>query len=172
MLILDKPSPADRVELNEKFNGGTLVTIDHLGTFLVLTENGRPVDAVNVTFAPGAPHSFTFGYDSSTKLDYFRVTPCFAAGTRIMTERGEVAVEELRVGDRAVTLSGKGAPFKPVRWIGRRRIDIAGHQQPDLVRPVRIVAGAFGAGMPHRDLWSHLTTRCSSTACWSMPASW
>jgi hypothetical protein len=67
---------------------------------------------------------------------------CFADGTRVLTERGEVAVEALRVGDRVAALSGRLAR---VVWIGRRRV-AAGAL-------VRVDAGAFGAGVPHRALW-------------------
>lgn len=77
---------------------------------------------------------------------------CFAEGTRILTARGEVAVERLSAGDRVVTFSGRGAALKPVRWIGRRAVDVAGHREPHRVRPVRIRAGALGEGVPHRDL--------------------
>jgi hypothetical protein len=80
-----------------------------------------------------------------------QVVPCFAAGTRIMTERGEVAVEAIRVGELVRVLLGGG--LAEVIWVGRREVDCAGHQQPRKVWPVRVAAGAFGEGRPHSDLW-------------------
>jgi hypothetical protein len=75
---------------------------------------------------------------------------CFAAGTRIMTERGEVAVEDLQEGDLAVGL--RRARLAPVQWIGRRRVDLRAHPKPAEINPVRVRADAFGPGQPHRDL--------------------
>jgi hypothetical protein len=77
---------------------------------------------------------------------------CFLAGSRILTDRGPVAVEDLQVGDLAMTLSGKGAPLKPIVWIGRARFDAGRHPRPEQVWPIRIVKDAFGPGLPRRDL--------------------
>lgn len=79
-------------------------------------------------------------------------TPCFAAGTRIMTPRGEVPVECLRVGDLVVTLGLAGAWVRPIAWIGHRRVECHRHPHPKLVQPIRLRAGALGPGVPHRDL--------------------
>ncbi|WP_437871401.1 Hint domain-containing protein [Methylorubrum extorquens] len=74
---------------------------------------------------------------------------CFVTGTRIRTERGEVAVEDLQIGDLAVTASGAQLP---IRWIGHRLVEAADHADPQDVWPVRIAAGALGENKPERDL--------------------
>ncbi len=75
--------------------------------------------------------------------------PCYVTGTEITTGRGEIAVENLRIGDRVVTISGEE---RAVMWIGHRTIDCRKATRPAEVRPVRIVAGAFAPGLPRRDL--------------------
>ncbi len=72
--------------------------------------------------------------------------PCYVAGTRILTTRGEVAVESIRPGDILITLSGKA----PVVWAGHRSLNFS--RDPVNFKPVRIEAGAFGRGLPTRDL--------------------
>ena len=65
--------------------------------------------------------------------------PCFAAGTRILTDAGEIEVEALRQGDRVRTRDGASE----VAWIGRRRVDLAAHSRPEDARPIRIRRNAF-----------------------------
>jgi hypothetical protein len=78
--------------------------------------------------------------------------PCFAAGTRILGQNGDMKVEDIRPGDCLVTLNDGEPAYATVLWAGKRSIDMSRHPEPDLVRPVRIRAGAFGLGLPERDL--------------------
>lgn len=77
------------------------------------------------------------------------VVACYAEGTHLATPRGEVAVEDLAVGD-AVTLAREGEA--EVVWVGQRFVDLTCHPRPDSVRPIRVARGAFGPGRPNRDL--------------------
>jgi len=77
--------------------------------------------------------------------------PCFLAGTRILTARGEVPVEALRVGDQVWTVLGKR--MLQIIWIGQRDVDCAGHATPRQVWPVRVATGTFGPGRPHTDMF-------------------
>ncbi|WP_052245179.1 Hint domain-containing protein [Halocynthiibacter namhaensis] len=74
---------------------------------------------------------------------------CFTNGTMILTRYGQVAVEDLQVGDEVATMDNG---YQPVRWIGSRELeatDLADH--PNL-KPIRIKAGALGLGLPESDL--------------------
>lgn len=76
-------------------------------------------------------------------------SPCYCAGTLILTDRGEMPVEALQIGDRLVTLSGAA---RPLRWIGTRAYDgrfVTGNRA---VLPVLFRAGSLADGIPRRDL--------------------
>ncbi|MGH3185611.1 MAG: Hint domain-containing protein, partial [Streptosporangiaceae bacterium] len=76
--------------------------------------------------------------------------PCFAAGTRLATANGWVAVEDVRAGTVLRTVLGGSGQ---VVWVGRRHVLCARHPKPRAVWPVRVAAGAFGPGLPERTLW-------------------
>jgi T5SS/PEP-CTERM-associated repeat protein len=75
---------------------------------------------------------------------------CFAKGTRIATEMGPAAVEDLAVGDLVLTADGRE---ERIVWIGSRAIDCSNQPRPAAVWPVRLAAGAFGPNVPERDLY-------------------
>ena len=75
---------------------------------------------------------------------------CFARGTRIATETGLIAVEDLRVGDRAITDDGA---CEPIIWIGQRMVNCERRPKPEAVWPVRVASGTFGEHVPVRDLY-------------------
>ncbi|GLR66284.1 hypothetical protein GCM10010909_09640 [Acidocella aquatica] len=74
--------------------------------------------------------------------------PCFARGARLLTPHGYRAVEELKPGDPLITAAGAR---RPVRWIGRRTLDLGPSAARDGL-PVLILPNAFGPGQPARPL--------------------
>jgi hypothetical protein len=79
-------------------------------------------------------------------------TPCYSAGTAILTPNGEVAVETIQPGDLVMTSDDGRLVPQTVIWAGVREIDVAHHPNPAAVAPIRFRRGALGDGMPHRDL--------------------
>ena len=131
-------------------DGFVAVSDSYTGSALVLTDTASNSVTLGIqgNFTTG---QFAFVPDGSGGTDVTTtVTPCYCRGTLILTERGEVAVEELAIADRVVTLSGEA---KPIKWIGHRAYDarfIAGKRD---VLPIRVAAGALADGVPGRDLW-------------------
>jgi hypothetical protein len=92
-----------------QYSGGTLTV-----------QNGTVTVATLMVGAGYQQGDFSFGGDGGTGFDLTTTSfACFATGARILTARGEVAVEALRVGDRVVAL--QGGRLARVRWIGHAR---------------------------------------------------
>ncbi|MGL4822623.1 MAG: Hint domain-containing protein, partial [Plesiomonas shigelloides] len=102
----------------------------------------KPGDVIRATNDPGDSTNGSAFYDGLG-------VPCFARGTMIRTENGEVAVEDLVAGDMVYT-ADRG--YQPVRWIGSRRIGSAELMAFPKLRPIRIAAGALGEALPSKEL--------------------
>jgi hypothetical protein len=119
-------------------------------TQVVTVLDNLPPDTDGLTGINDAGSILGVYVDSDNVGSGFLTEPaCFCSGTRIRTARGEVPVEALRVGDLVVTASGD---YRPVIWIGQRRINCGRYPNPKHVHPVRIRAHAVEHGWPACDL--------------------
>ena len=87
---------------------------------------------------------------TSTDGATFQLIECFLTGTHILTDKGEVAVENLQIGDNVVTAEGK---LELIKWIGYQTVKPNQVKQPLRGYPILIKAGALGNNLPHRDLY-------------------
>lgn len=77
------------------------------------------------------------------------VIPCFTPGCLIVTDQGEVPVEDLVPGDRILT---RDHGFQPLRWTGRRDLSPRDLLRQPRLAPIRISRGALGDNTPERAL--------------------
>jgi hypothetical protein len=143
------------------FGVGDKIDLTGVGTNFSYTLNSATSITVSVLFGAGIYDSYTFSNITTTggALQAIsdgnggvEIVVCYQAGTRILTPRGEIAVEDLREGDLVTTFSGRGPVHKPITWIGQMRESLERHPNPEKAAPVRIRAGAVAENIPHRDL--------------------
>jgi len=143
--VIDEFRSDDKIEIDgfsaksATFNNGVYTLSD--GTTAVSLNFGNDQTASDLSF-----------YTDSSG-DTFVTTaeaPCYCPGTMIATDRGDIPVEDLVIGDQVLTLSGR---MGAIKWIGRR--DYSGRfilGRKDIL-PICIEAGALGHNVPVRDLW-------------------
>ncbi len=120
--------------------GDVTVTSDGDGGSILTFENGEQIILQNID-----PDDL----DTPAELNEIGI-PCFASGTLIETKEGPIPVEHLSPGDRVKV--GNGI-FVQLRLNLHRHISPAELARNTRLVPVRIAAGALGAGLPSRDLW-------------------
>ncbi len=106
------------------------VTDDGSGNALLTFNDGTTVTLEGVTPAT---------LDGDTL--YSMGVPCFASGTRILTPRGEVLVEDLQPGDTVTDAFGAQVQ---VLWTGASHLEAGALEAREDLRPIRIRAGAMG----------------------------
>ncbi|MFA8440869.1 Hint domain-containing protein [Yoonia sp.] len=146
--VLDFGQPSSTGSTTINVDGGTNGVDDDS---LDLSGLGR-FTRTETTDADGDSTSGTAIFDSGQIVNFTEIenlTVCFAEGTQIKAEDGIIPIEKLCVGDRLAT---RDHGLQTIRWIGKRVLGpdaLATH--PNL-QPIRIAAGALGAGRPSRDL--------------------
>jgi hypothetical protein len=76
---------------------------------------------------------------------------CLAAGTMVVTARGEIPADNLRVGEMILTMHGVPGR-QPLIHVARRRVSWSGRPDAASLAPILIRAGALMRGAPIRDL--------------------
>ncbi|MDR3521818.1 MAG: Hint domain-containing protein [Acidocella sp.] len=127
----------------------SLVSSIHTSGSEILLENATGTILAQLDITGQTLSVISFSRDSSGGT-VLADNACFCAGTRILTTRGDIAVETLKIGDEVITCNGDTAP---VRWIGYRHLDISRHICPAKVQPICINADALAEGVPSRDLY-------------------
>jgi len=143
-------SNGDTIDLRYKYtytgNDGSSGTIHFIATNGAA--NYGPLIVSDTPLTPGVRYTFgSFNTDGAAPYD--ALVPCFAAGTVIQTDRGEVVIEDLKTGMMVRTVD---AGFQPIRWIGSTSLDAVDLAARPELRPIRIGRGALGQNIPHRDL--------------------
>lgn len=117
------------------------------GQIYIVTSVNNPLVA-NMDYTTGNPTEVLIESAGWNHLGFSTVT-CFAKGALVETPAGTVPIEQLCLGDLVETMEhGEQA----IRWIGQRRFNKVDLEQNPKLRPVRILAGALGEGLPLRDL--------------------
>jgi hypothetical protein len=114
------------------------------GNTLTVSESGGPGLALQFD----APQAVTYSVGAG-QTDI--CVPCFLPGTHILTDRGEVLVEKLVVGDSVATVSGG---TRRLCWIGHGRA-LATRGRRNAATPAIVRKGALADNVPHLDL--HIT---------------
>ncbi|MFT8516592.1 MAG: Hint domain-containing protein [Acetobacter persici] len=78
---------------------------------------------------------------------------CFLAGTVLSTPTGDIAVEDVQVGDSLLTFKNGKPVAQQVIWVGSRKADVRpGLPLDEAGWPVRVRQGALADGVPSKDL--------------------
>jgi hypothetical protein len=140
-------TPGDSISYG--YTNGVLTIVD---TTQVLAGGNNSTAHITIAAPSGTLNTANFTVSLTPAGVVISDNPCFAAGTRILTPNGEKLVEQLAAGDEVLTARAGHEGVAEIIWVGQRTIDLARHAMPEKVRPIRILAGAFGPGLPERDL--------------------
>ena len=116
-------------------------------SFVALTDAGDPIlfsGSTSILYSNNPSLGPTVDLTSGPTIFLY----CFASDTQISTDRGDIAVQSLAIGDTVVTSEGRSTL---VKWIGLQTV-YTRFGPAERLMPVRFATGSLGEGIPHTDL--------------------
>ncbi|GBQ24880.1 outer membrane protein [Gluconacetobacter sacchari DSM 12717] len=155
----DTSTPVVSYSISHDFLGGGV-------TITALDANNNTVASTDVHLAPGVTlndgtYSVASAAGSQNPLNITQangntyIGACFLAGTMIRTAAGDVAVEDVRIGDMVVAFDWHGSAeiMREVTWQGSQRVVVRPHLADDEAGwPVRVLEDAIADGVPCKDM--------------------
>ncbi|MCX2561915.1 Hint domain-containing protein [Acetobacter farinalis] len=108
-------------------------------------------NSITLTIAGVKNHGFTLETAPDGSLVY---EVCFLTDTMIRTPVGDVAVQDLHVGDDVITCTREGTPaVRKLIWTGKAHATVrVGLPADEAGYPVRVLKDAIAEGVPYKDL--------------------
>ncbi|MFT8786926.1 MAG: Hint domain-containing protein [Acetobacter aceti] len=137
-------------------------------TITLIDNSGNQAATYTVTIADGAKVPLGT-YNNSVNSSSLSTNPlqitysngntyigaCFLSGSMISTPEGDVAVEDIKLGDEVIAFDWKSGQdiVRPVVWVGKTHVNVR-HGVPDDMSgyPIRILKDAISAGVPYKDM--------------------
>jgi hypothetical protein len=156
-IALEHPAASNATTLSNVAPGAVLELPGNSVTSASFTATSLKVITSNCTYAftnvryASPVAGYIAASDPTTGLEantFSHSALCFCSGTLILTDRGEVPVEALNIGDRAITLSHQA---RPITWIGNGRALVTRGRR-SAATPIIVSKGALADNVPHHDL--------------------
>ncbi len=118
-------------------------------------------DTVQITLESGKtvtltiPGVETTGFDMVNDNQGGTIITCFLSGSMISTSDGDIAVEDIQIGDQVVAFDWESNTdiTRPVVWVGKAHATVrAGLPDDEAGYPVRILKDAIADGVPNKDM--------------------
>ncbi|GBR51861.1 hypothetical protein CSR02_05165 [Acetobacter pomorum] len=128
-------------------------------TLKITLEDGRSISYSHVNMAPTYQPSsdIQIVQDGTTGWLIEDKSPaaCFLSGSMILTDNGNVAVEDIQVGDKIIAFDWKKQTnvARSIVWVGKTQTTVrAGVPDDEAGYPVRILKDAIADGVPYKDM--------------------
>ncbi|WP_082782396.1 Hint domain-containing protein [Acetobacter senegalensis] len=133
-------------------SGTTSITTD---TGVTVEVSGDYTASNNSLYQQESGGNLYISASSTNSLGTSAILVCFLSGSMIRTSKGDVAVEDIQIGDQVVTFDWRNNQdvIRTVIWTGKARATV----RPDLPNdeagwPVRVLKDAIADGVPYKDM--------------------
>jgi Ca2+-binding RTX toxin-like protein len=134
----------DFIDLTAYYDSLSELRADFLDDGVLNQSNALNTFGQTVNYADNATMGGSLSFTGATRKSFTSDNTgivCFCEGSAILTARGEVLIEALRIGDMVQTLDNG---LQPIRWIGRRVLTSVELESDARLYPVHIGEGVLG----------------------------